>query len=287
MKLGNRNRTDNLQPPEKGKGVRNRTQNRPTSETNGVRTKQIGLTSDQNVLYKNIKVKLLVSEERIMNRLMTICFAVILLLVTIPAQSMLLSELLVEGATITSGDKLFYGFVNYDSSASAKGESVAGVDPADIIVSAYQNPTNGEYGLKFQSSKIVITESPSALALSFDYLVRSTLPNYLISDNTLTMEGTISAGNVGVNESATNPETDSQLAYKYTLLQGMYYSKLFDHQTYTTPASVVYVSTSISLNKASGGPNQLTAFTQTFSQVPEPATMVLLGLGGLFLRKCR
>jgi len=57
MKLGNRNRTDNLQPPEKGKGVRNRTQNRPTSETNGVRTKQNGLASDQNVLYKNIKVK--------------------------------------------------------------------------------------------------------------------------------------------------------------------------------------------------------------------------------------
>ena len=73
MKLGNRNRTDNLQPPEKGKGVRNRTQNRPTSETNGVRTKQNGLASDQNVLYKNIKAKPVISEERIMKRLMTIC----------------------------------------------------------------------------------------------------------------------------------------------------------------------------------------------------------------------
>jgi hypothetical protein len=88
----------------KGKNVRNHTQNRPTSETNGVRTKQNGLASD--ILYKNIniKVKLSVLEESAMKKVSIDRWMVYILLIgctfTLPA-----------AATIITGNPADDGFV--------------------------------------------------------------------------------------------------------------------------------------------------------------------------------
>jgi len=65
------------------------------------------------------------------------------------AVTITLADLLQPNATIISGDKLFYGFSNYSSSASGAASSV---NPADIVVSNYYNAGLDEYGLLFQST---------------------------------------------------------------------------------------------------------------------------------------
>jgi len=218
-----------------------------------------------------------------MKRLITICCVVgIILAVCVPAQAtLLLSDLLLPGATITSGDKLFSSFQNFDSSAAGSG--ALPVSAADVTVSAYQNPTNLEYGLLFQSTKFVVAGgSISSQSTGFDYIVQPTLPGYLISDNTLTMTGTVTAGSITIAETAKSWPDETPLAYKMTILMP-YYSDISDHEVYPTAVSAVHVYKSISLVTNAS----LTSFTQTFSQVPEPATIALLGLGSLSLLRRR
>ena len=63
--------------------------------------------------------------------------------------------------------------------------------------------------------------------------------------------------------------------------KGLPSDELSLHQTFTGPLSTVYVSKDIQVN---GGTSQqgsaaISAVYQTFSQVPEPATLALLALG--------
>jgi len=194
-----------------------------------------------------------------------------MLLVVGSAQGVLLSDLLQPGATIISGDKLFSDFHGWQTTC---------VNPADITVAAYQNPTHQEYGLKFTSSALKLT-SGGGLTAEFDFIVTPTLPGYLISDNTLTMTGS-GCGVIYLSETATDAATGADLASKNNyIMAGGLTQKLIDHQVYADPTWSVHVSKYIQIDWAGGTPPgpQLTEFTQTFSQIPEPAVAGLLALG--------
>jgi len=212
-----------------------------------------------------------------MKRSMIAVVAVVaLILAAGAAQAATMADLL-GGATIRNGDKLFSGFTNYLSSAAGGGASP--VAAADISVLPYTDPVSGELGLKFTSTKWVVgIPYISSQSTSFDYLVTCD-SGWLISDNTLTMTGTGTAGSIAISETATDPATSppSTLASKITILQPPYYSSLTNHQDYAYAVSSASVRTSISLVTDV----RLTGFTQTFSQVPEPATLAFLVLGGI------
>jgi hypothetical protein len=213
--------------------------------------------------------------RKLMKTLITICCIAVMMLVVVPAQAVIitLDDLLQPGATITSGDKLFSNFDNWETTS---------VNPTDILVTPYQNPTNLEYGLKFTSDALKLT-SGGGLSAGFDFIVTPTLAGYLISDNTLTMTGS-GNGTIYLSETASDAATGAQLAYKDNYIMGNgTVQKLTDHQIYTVPTRSVLVHKYIQLDWAGSTPPapQVTEFTQTFSQVPEPATLAILGLGSL------
>jgi len=194
------------------------------------------------------------------------------------ADSVTLQQLL-GGATITVGDKEFYGFENFSSFAS--GGAVA-VDPSTINVTPFF--LGSEIGLQFQSASFAADSGQTQDTL-FDFFVR-VLPGYgmLISDNTLTMVGAARGdGRVTIIETATALNGDG-LASKIVQVQGTDID-LSDHMVYLYPASVVHVSKDIGLVGGLEGDAAVSHFTQTFSQtvVPEPVTIagILLGIGGL------
>jgi len=221
-----------------------------------------------------------------MKTLSKICLVMLLVTaLSTTVQATLLSDL-IAGGTITSGDKLFSNFRDYSSGVSGSGEVALTASSIDVV--SFFDSVRNEYGLKFQSPTggdlVVITASPSSKSLGFTYTVTPTNSGYLISDNTLAMVATAPVGTITVFETAKNTADNSQLAYKYTMMQSGIPVQLSHHVVYTLPAASVDVLTSISLQKASDGPIKLTSFTETFSQqVPEPATMLMLGLGALSL----
>jgi len=296
MKLGNRNRTDNLQPPEKGKDVRNRTQNRPTSETNGVRTKQNGLASDQNVLYKNIKAKLVVSEERIMKRLMLIG----LCLFAVAASSTALGS--VELFWTGGGEA---SWVEDSTAPSSDGVVAKLYWPAP-----YRNENN-EYivpnaGVRIDIPDVAIkdieswkyyTKAPVDYATNLTFYVdREGVENYPGRDYDMTLSAWPDNDNYGDQWLTVDQATIANYNGSYVVWAYGASSPTWKFSWSTVQSSYGDgVVIRVALDKGVIGTNQtITTYVDDFSMngvlyqlVPEPATMVLLGLGGLFLRKRR
>jgi hypothetical protein len=141
-----------------------------------------------------------------------------------------------------------------------------------------------EYGLVFTSNAFSLN-SKGSIKATFDYSVEPTTSGLLISDNTLTMTAT-GNGNVTILETANDAADETELAEKDTFIYwsgGVKYEQDYSHADYEYPVADVHVYSQINLSwngTTSPGPS-LTQFTQTFSQVPEPGTLVLLGMGGL------
>ena len=217
-----------------------------------------------------------------MKKLMTICAVAILLAMpaTVWASITTLDDLL-EGGPITSGDKVFSNFRNYSSEVSVTSGTALSVNPADVYVTPYQD-TAGDYGLKFTSDAFTATGGTLGFLTEFDYTVTAGA-GYLICGNTLTMVASAEKGSVTVLETAYEAGTTDLLATKLTYAMQYVTPVLSDTKIYTSNVQAVDVHKNISFAMAGGdnATNTLTEFTQTFCQIPEPATLGFLVLGGL------
>lgn len=205
------------------------------------------------------------------------------------ASAVTMFDLLSPGTTITSGDKVFSNF-SWTSSAAGAGTAI---DPADVTVSPFSQVVFGglEYGLEFRTPTASLS-GQGGLSATMTYTVTPNIPGRLISDNTLTMSSTVAAslgGDLLLLESAAESGTGLPLATKLTVDEGIVIPNvlpiLFVHEEYPIPVASADVHTQISLGWAGGGTGpgpQLHSFAQTFSQIPEPATMGLALMCGLF-----
>ena len=193
----------------------------------------------------------------------------------------------IEAGGIRVGDKVFDQFtVNNSISVDATAPDAAG-----IMVYGVQTP-DGELGLRFTGGWGAFGGQIADTIVMFH--VKADRP-WLISDNSLWMDayGASNGGLVSVSENvfAKDPLEgySSSLADKYVYFANRGDKDVYDHQEFTNAEGELVAVPEIWVVKdiiVNGGPNEtgsahLSQFYQTFSQIPEPASMTLLAIGGL------
>ena len=204
----------------------------------------------------------------------------VLLAAPVAASAMTMADLL-QGGSIIVGDKEIYGFHNYNSIGDQP------VDPSTIGVQPEMFGT--ELGVKFQSASFYV--GPNQMQdTCFDFFVRiipMTGANWLISDNTLRMTGAgRGTGRASIIETVRTEDEMQSLANKLVIVSQLF-NQTVDHKVFKdvngvlTPVPAIHVSKDIGLVGGADGVAGISDFGQTFSQVPEPATLSFLVIGGI------
>lgn len=177
--------------------------------------------------------------------------------ITFPNDTMLLSDLL-GGPTITVGDKVFGDF---DYAATEDMPAANAVNVIPIVA-------GGDFGLRFQGGFIdLVGGSPSDALITFSV----TAPGPMITGAHLAANVAATAGVASVTETFL-PD------FPTTALMVTSGVNLTDSAVFDAPVQTLYVQKDILL-VAEDSPATLSFVDQTFPQVPEPASALLLIAG--------
>lgn len=212
-------------------------------------------------------------------------FLFILMAVSGAGQAAMLGDLF-DGANMTVGDKLFsdWTLIDFTDSANPLNTSYEGIEVNPLA----DQPLNP--GLEFVSTNILTVSNMDFMDLYFSFTVTSM--GALIKDNSLEItDYEFGADNVGgliyieedVYDLAGNP-----LASKKAEIDNLW--GIFDpyDEAEFAPQQSIYVEKNILLSGDWVGDTvSLNSFEQRFSQVPEPATILLLSTGLIGIRALR
>lgn len=194
---------------------------------------------------------------------------------------------LAAGGTVTSGDKVFFDFHNITQNGDLN-------VPLDQI---FVDPILGgpgaveiEYGIRFTSAQWSLTGPGLSYDLGFDFHVRQSANQSLITDNTLEFTGGVfNGGTIRISEGVLDHVSRATLANKFVFADSSG-SKLEDHQVFPGgPYRELEISKDFAMTTGQDGQSRafVSHFDQTFSQkqVPEggvgaTAALALAGLVG-------
>jgi len=190
---------------------------------------------------------------------------------------------------IIVGDKLFdeFSVVSGPGAPDASNISLTGV------------LLNGEYALKFNGGWLAGPGQTRDTTIIFQVTV--TDPPWVIYANTLSMAGHGASGDGGVaiteNVYLVNPDTvlnPQSIADKFVYYFSPAVQQTFDYAEFVDPDTQqpaayasVWVVKDVVVTGGTEGTAHLSNFYQAFLQVPEPASITLLGMGALFVLKRR
>jgi len=219
---------------------------------------------------------------------MGLAMSIGLTLLATPAQALTLQDLL-NGSSITVGDKTFSNFSNFSQSNSGTAPAVSA---GDISVTGINSSSLGP-GLQFQTSDWSIS-GVGTQDTKFSYTVTVNDPTMRLHDVSMGMfQGTVGNGTgsnitvtegVSANGSSILPGNGLFVGQANTG-SGNFSQMLFAGPVFTAPQTSVSVTKDIGLNNTDSGTTAFSVLTQNFSQistaVPEPSTLAVAGLGAL------
>jgi len=206
------------------------------------------------------------------------------------AQAIPLTDLLAQGGSIMAGDKLFD---QWTSSQVTSGRHTVNTDNIDVtaLTDGGMNPGPG-LSFSILNNEFSVTGDGIYAFTDFTFGFHvSTLGNLKIKDNSLNLVGGVLSGmtsdlgfyileDVGTSAGASNLGTKN---VEYSWLfddpnnpgNPLFTSKLSDSASFT-PQDEIFVTKNILVWATDPGETaNLTGFSQRFSQVPEPGTLLL------------
>ena len=195
------------------------------------------------------------------------------------------------GGSLVVGDKEFSGF-NLDVITVDGGAIIP--DPNMMTVQGVQDVATGDYGLRFNDfSWSVVSNQTITVDLSFKVSIRAGYDDYFIKDVWLylTAAGATGTGAVSAGENVWDafPGGNVIASLSCSKQYGDGGAYLSDYAEFA-PLKEIWVQTKyISVSGGTSGSAHFSEFFQFYSQIPEPATLILLGTAGLwiFTRKRR
>lgn len=200
------------------------------------------------------------------------------------SQDYTISQVIANGG-LQVGDKLFGNFqVTTNKTVNAVAPGASDISVRAVVV-------DGEYGLRFNGGWVALSNQIADTTIKFS--VTADAP-WMIESNMLKMTafGAAGGGVVSISENVylQDPDvtTTDSVANKFVYYVNDTTKRLIDVQSFS-PSATIWVTKDVVVTGGTqvGGIAHLSEFYQSFGQVPEPATMAMLALGGIALLRRR
>lgn len=203
------------------------------------------------------------------------------------SQAVLLSDLIANGGTVKSGDKLFEGFTYLGTGQSPPAANSIEVVPIQ--------DAEGNYGVRFAGPFADLPGGGGTDSL-IGFTVTATAPDWWITDVHLRSNGTVNDGEGLFQITETAVLTGGMDQIKLSTIEqslpapsGGFYvaSKDVDWADLPHPMKSLHIEKDILLLATGQRAVTMSFVDQTFSQVPEPASMGMLFVGAAGLLAAR
>ena len=189
-----------------------------------------------------------------------------------PGQTINLATVINNGLGVQIGDKLFRDFsFSYSDNNTNNTDLVS----ANVNLTALSNVVG--FGVSFTQPLLAIGTDFKDIGLKYSATV--TDPNFLISDIHLSITG--AAGNGGSGSVSEDVFVGGFSGTNVGHIQAAIPGSSTDQANIVPPVVELWVQKDVKVNGggAANGNASITIIDQTFSQVPEPSTVLLVGLG--------